>query len=78
MAESSSYSYPQSSGSGTDRDVERAARSLSDTTQDYRHQMEDGARNMRSYVEQSVRTQPMMTLAVVTALGFVLGALWKR
>lgn len=81
MSESSSssqYSYPQSSGSGVDQDVERAARSMSDTTERYRDQMENTARGMRSYIEDSVRTQPMMTLAVVSAIGFVLGALWKR
>lgn len=81
MSESSSsgqYSYPQSSGSGVDHDVERAARSIAETTERYRDQMESTARGMRSYIEEQVRTQPMMTLAVVSAIGFVLGALWKR
>jgi ElaB/YqjD/DUF883 family membrane-anchored ribosome-binding protein len=32
---------------------------------------------LREAVDQSLSDQPMATLAVVAALGFVLGALWK-
>jgi ElaB/YqjD/DUF883 family membrane-anchored ribosome-binding protein len=32
---------------------------------------------MREAVDTSMKQQPMMTLAVVATLGFVLGALWK-
>lgn len=35
------------------------------------------AGNMKSAVDQSVKDQPMATLAVIAAVGFVLGALWK-
>ena len=35
------------------------------------------AGNVKSAVDKSVKDQPMATLAVVAAVGFVLGALWK-
>ncbi len=35
------------------------------------------AGNLKTAVDRSVKDQPMATLAVVAALGFVLGALWK-
>jgi ElaB/YqjD/DUF883 family membrane-anchored ribosome-binding protein len=35
------------------------------------------AGNIRGAVDKSVKDQPMATLAMVAAVGFVLGALWK-
>ena len=35
------------------------------------------AGNVKSAVDKSVKDQPMATLAVVAAVGFMLGALWK-
>jgi ElaB/YqjD/DUF883 family membrane-anchored ribosome-binding protein len=35
------------------------------------------ADNLRSAVDSSVKNQPMTTLAIAAAVGFVLGALWK-
>jgi ElaB/YqjD/DUF883 family membrane-anchored ribosome-binding protein len=35
------------------------------------------AGNFKSAVDTSVKNQPMATLAIVAAVGFVLGALWK-
>ena len=35
------------------------------------------AGNLKGAVDKSVKNQPMATLAIVAALGFVLGALWK-
>jgi ElaB/YqjD/DUF883 family membrane-anchored ribosome-binding protein len=35
------------------------------------------AGNLKGAVDKSVKDQPMATLAVAAALGFVLGALWK-
>jgi ElaB/YqjD/DUF883 family membrane-anchored ribosome-binding protein len=40
-------------------------------------QMNEVAGNIKGAVDKSVKDQPMATLAVVAALGFVLGALWK-
>ena len=33
--------------------------------------------NLQKAIDKSVKDQPMATLAVVAAVGFVLGALWK-
>ena len=33
--------------------------------------------NLESAMRHSIRTQPMTTLALVAAAGFVLGAIWK-
>jgi ElaB/YqjD/DUF883 family membrane-anchored ribosome-binding protein len=35
------------------------------------------AGNLKGAVDKSVKDQPMATLAMVAAVGFVLGALWK-
>ena len=39
--------------------------------------MGEVAGNLKGAVDRSVKHQPMATLAVAAALGFVLGALWK-
>jgi len=33
--------------------------------------------NVKTAVDKSIKDQPMTTLAVAAAVGFVLGALWK-
>ena len=40
-------------------------------------QLRDVAGNVGGAVEKSLKDQPMATLAVVAAIGFVLGAVWK-
>jgi ElaB/YqjD/DUF883 family membrane-anchored ribosome-binding protein len=39
--------------------------------------VQEVAGNVKGAVDRSVKDQPMATLAVAAALGFVLGALWK-
>ena len=39
--------------------------------------MGEVAGNLKGAVDRSVKDQPMATLAVAAAVGFVLGALWK-
>jgi ElaB/YqjD/DUF883 family membrane-anchored ribosome-binding protein len=39
--------------------------------------MQEVAGNFKGAVDKSVKEQPMMTLMVAAAVGFVLGALWK-
>lgn len=39
--------------------------------------IQEVAGNMKGAVDRSVKDQPMATLAMVAALGFVLGAIWK-
>lgn len=40
-------------------------------------QVQKVAGNVKGAVEKSVREQPMITLAMAGAIGFLLGALWK-
>jgi ElaB/YqjD/DUF883 family membrane-anchored ribosome-binding protein len=44
----------------------------------YGEKAQDAARQVKPFVEKSLKEQPMTTLAAVAAIGFVLGALWKR
>jgi ElaB/YqjD/DUF883 family membrane-anchored ribosome-binding protein len=39
--------------------------------------VQQAAENFKGAVDKSVKTQPVMTLMVAAAVGFVLGALWK-
>jgi ElaB/YqjD/DUF883 family membrane-anchored ribosome-binding protein len=39
--------------------------------------VQDVAGNMKGALDKSIRNQPMATLAVAAAVGFVLGAIWK-
>ena len=39
--------------------------------------VQEVAGNMKGAVDNSIKDQPMATLAVAGAIGFVLGALWK-
>jgi ElaB/YqjD/DUF883 family membrane-anchored ribosome-binding protein len=44
----------------------------------YGEKAQDAARQVRPFVERSLKEQPMTTLAAAAVIGFVLGALWKR
>ncbi len=52
-------------------------RSAADQGREAGERVQEVAGNVRAAVDKSVKDQPMATLAVVGALGFVLGALWK-
>jgi len=54
-----------------------AVNSLADRGRDAGERVGEVASNLRGAVDKSVKDQPYATLAVVGALGFVLGALWK-
>ena len=41
------------------------------------HQMQNAAGTVQGAVSQSLKQQPMATLAAAAVVGFVLGALWK-
>ncbi|SFV39013.1 DUF883 family protein [Hyphomicrobium facile] len=42
-----------------------------------RQQVSDVAGNVKGAIDKSVKDQPIATLAMAAAVGFVLGALWK-
>lgn len=57
--------------------VENAAAAIAQHSREVGDNMQKVAGNLKGAVDTSVRDQPMATLAVAAALGFVLGALWK-
>jgi len=72
--------YAGKAGQQFDRAVESAEgamRSVADQGREAGERVQEVAGNFKSAVDKSVKDQPMATLAVVGALGFVLGALWK-
>ncbi len=72
--------YAGKAGEQFDRAIEGAdatIRSVADQGREAGERVQEVAGNFKSAVNKSVKDQPMATLAVVGALGFVLGALWK-
>lgn len=57
--------------------AEETAQHLAQQGREAGERVSEVAGNLRSAVDKSVREQPLTTLLVATALGFVLGALWK-
>ena len=60
-----------------DRLGQKAADTM-DTAREVGAKAQDMARQFRPVIEQSLKDQPMTTLAGAAVLGFLLGALWKR
>lgn len=44
----------------------------------YGQKAQEAVQNFKPFVRKSMKEQPMSTLAAAAAVGFVLGALWKR
>ena len=44
----------------------------------YGGKAQEAAREFRPFVEKSMKEKPMQTLAGGAAIGFLLGAIWKR
>ncbi len=57
--------------------AEHAATRIAEQGRDAGERVQEVAGNFKGAVDRSVRDQPMATLAVAAAVGFVLGALWK-
>lgn len=57
--------------------AESTMRSVAEQGKEAGERVQVVAGNLKGAVEKSVSEQPMATLAVAAALGFVLGALWK-
>ena len=79
---------PSTGTSNTERKVndmtERAAAQVESTVSDLAERGREASRSVRavtdnfgSALDQSLERQPMTTLAMAVAVGFVLGALWK-
>lgn len=57
--------------------AEHAMKSVAEQAGDAQERVSAVAGNIKTAIEKSVDEQPMATLAVAAALGFVIGALWK-
>ncbi len=57
--------------------VEGYASDAAEHAQEAGQRVGEVAGNMKGAVDKSLKQQPMATLAVAAAVGFVLGALWK-
>ncbi|MBA4132163.1 MAG: hypothetical protein C0519_12140 [Hyphomicrobium sp.] len=57
--------------------AEGVARQVADQGREATERVGEVAGNIKGAVDKSVKDQPMATLAVAAAVGFVLGALWK-
>jgi ElaB/YqjD/DUF883 family membrane-anchored ribosome-binding protein len=57
--------------------VEGVAGAAADQVRDVTDRTGEVAGNFRRAVDKSVKEQPMATLLMAAAVGFVLGALWK-
>ena len=51
---------------------------VTEQVREYGEKAREAVRQAKPMVEKSVREQPLVTLAGVAAIGFVLGALWKK
>jgi len=58
--------------------AQEIAGKVMDQAREYGEKAQEAARNVKPYVEKSMKEQPMATLAVASVIGFVLGALWKK
>ena len=57
--------------------VEEFANNAAQQGREAGERIQEVAGNVRGAVDKSIKDQPMATLAVAAAAGFVLGALWK-
>ena len=57
--------------------VEGLASGAADQMREVSDRTGEVAGNLKKAVDKSVKDQPMATLAMAAAVGFVLGALWK-
>lgn len=57
--------------------IERTVQQVAEQGRQATEQIEAVAQNFKTAVDKSVKDQPLTTLAVVAAVGFVVGALWK-
>jgi ElaB/YqjD/DUF883 family membrane-anchored ribosome-binding protein len=58
--------------------AQRLAGQVTEQAREYGEKAQEAARQVKPFVEKSLKEQPMTTLAGAAVLGFVLGALWKK
>jgi ElaB/YqjD/DUF883 family membrane-anchored ribosome-binding protein len=58
--------------------AKEVAGKITEQAREHGEKAQEAARQARPFVEKSLREQPLITLAGVAAIGFVLGTLWKK
>ena len=58
--------------------AQQLAGRVGEQAREYGEKAQDIAKEVKPFVEKSLKEQPMATLAGAALIGFVLGALWKR
>jgi ElaB/YqjD/DUF883 family membrane-anchored ribosome-binding protein len=58
--------------------AEELAGNVAQQAREYGEKAQAAVQNLKPFVKQSLKDQPMSTLAAAAAVGFLLGALWKR
>jgi ElaB/YqjD/DUF883 family membrane-anchored ribosome-binding protein len=59
-------------------DAQEIAAKVTDQAREYGQKAQKAVEEFKPFVEKSLEEQPMTTLAAAAAIGFALGALWKR
>ena len=58
--------------------AQKLAGNVAQQARQYGQKAQEAVQNFKPFVRKSMKEQPMSTLAAAAAVGFVLGALWKR
>jgi len=58
--------------------AEKIAGMVAEQAREYGDKAQEAVKNLKPYVDKSMKEQPMATLGVAAVIGFVLGALWKK
>lgn len=69
---------PNTNAASPSADIEKTLAGLADQAMKYAQSAQDAIQNVRPFLDKSLKEQPMQTLAAIAAVGFVLGAIWKR
>ena len=58
--------------------AQEMAGKVTEQAREYGEKAQEAARQVKPLVQKSLREQPLATLAGAAAIGFLLGALWKK
>lgn len=59
-------------------DIRHGAEQALDAASEYKDKAEVAVHDAKAYAMRSLKQQPLTTLAIAAAAGFVIGALWKK
>jgi ElaB/YqjD/DUF883 family membrane-anchored ribosome-binding protein len=60
------------------KDAQELASTIAEQARVYGEKAQEAAREFKPFVEKSMKDKPMQTLAGAAAIGFLLGAIWKK